>query len=538
MTFQNPTQQTSPSNPEFGIHHWIHENNLVTERMQPLTFQDHLFLFEPYADFSPLQVYKKCSQVGVSVMMNIKCPYVLKTMGLNIIYTLPSDRDIIEFVPTKTDKIIVNNPAIREGLNKDKNTTFLKDMWGADWHFKGTRSKTAPIMTTADLLIHDEKDRSDNTIIEDYRSRIKKSEYKGIWELSNPSTKNVGVDLTYKLSDKKEWAVKCPNPSCQKEQIMDWNKNVDRHAQMYVCMHCGHELDDITRRLGRWIQTGEDSDISGYHISQMMASWISAKELLIEEAQTDEDYFYNFVLGEAVGTGDAENFRQYITDAWTPKDLRKAGPHFMGIDIGNVKHYVVGNLDGIHTIGKVKTREEVELLIEHWNPTVVMDAGPERTWAGEFRKKYPKFYANSYRNDTDKRDFIHWGENDKLGTVSSERYRVIDATVDAIIRASIQFSLDPKDLEAYIRHWEVMVKTKEIDGRTGLPKFSWNKNSQHAQDHWCHATVYYYIARSMGTPAEHISSKETEEKKEFVQATPEGGFKMRSLEDYFEEHNM
>ena len=71
--------------PDSGIHKWMHEGGFVNEKGEALTFQDHMFLFDPYNDFSQRQVYKKCSQVGVSVMMNVKVPYIMRTWGLNVI---------------------------------------------------------------------------------------------------------------------------------------------------------------------------------------------------------------------------------------------------------------------------------------------------------------------------------------------------------------------------------------------------------------------------------------------------------------------
>ncbi len=516
------------SNEDLTIHKWIHENGFVNEKAEPIAFNDHMFLFEPYRDFSQYQVYKKCSQVGVSVMMNLKCFFAMMKFRWNIIYTLPADKDVYEFVPTKTDKIIMSNPVLKQELQTDKME--LKQMYDRFLHMKGTRSKSAAIMTTADLLIHDEKDRSDLTIVGDYRSRIKRSNYRGIWELSNPSVANAGVDVMWKHSDRKEWAITCPR--CRKEHVMIWDKCVDYQKKMFVCMHCGGEISDNIRRLGKWVAGNPESKISGYHISQMMAPWMTADDLIYEQDTTDEDYFYNFILGEPVGGGDAENFRQLIVDAWTPKNL-DAGPYYMGIDIGGTKHYVIGNKNGIFRIGKCRTREEVETLIEDYNPTVVMDGGPERTWAEEFRNKYPKLWLNFYQRDKKKKRKIWWLEGKDAGIVHSDRSRVIDAVVNAIVFTDIQFDLKPEDLDRYIKHWEVMTRKKEEDGM-GLPVFIWDKNSAHAQDHWVHATVYYWIARTRGQSAEVLSSPEGEKKKSLIQVSDGGEHKMQDLKSYLE----
>lgn len=513
---------------DYGITTWMHENNIVNEKGEPLTFQDHMFLLDPYDDFSQYQVYKKCSQVGLSVMMNVKIPYAMKHYGWNTIYTLPSDSDVWEFVPTKTDEILHTNKVLNELLQVDK--VELKKIANRFWHFKGTKSKTAAIMTTADLLVHDEKDRSNLNVVGQYRSRIQKSNFKGVWELSNPSVKNSGIDMTWQQSDQKEWLITCKY--CKLQQTLDWTENVDYQRKIYVCRQCGKEIDDITRRLGQWKKMNEDSDISGYHISQMMAPWITARDLIREEEDSDEAYFFNFILGEPIGGEGAYNFRQYIVDAWTAKNLKNNGPHFMGIDVGSTKHYVIGNLDGIHTIGHVRTRIELESIIEYWNPTVVMDAGPERTWAEEFRRKYPKLWISFYKPDKEKKKICRWGEGKDTGIVYIDRSRMIDRTLNNIIYGDLTFDLQSGDLDAYIRHWEVMSKQKEIN-KLGQLVYRWTKTPEHAADHYVHATVYYNAARSRGGEADFVSSPIGAGKKTLTVQGKDGEEKM-DLKAYME----
>ena len=516
---------------DLGIHKWMHENNIVNEKGEPLTFSDHMFLFDPYDDFSQYQVYKKCSQVGLSVMMNVKVPYAMKHYGWNVIYTLPADSDVWEFVPTKTDEIIRANPQLL-GMLQSVDKVELKKIADRFWHFKGTRSKTAAIMTTADLLIHDEKDRSDLGVIGQYRSRIKRSKFKGVWELSNPSVKNAGIDVTWGQSDQKEWMVKCSN--CELEQPLDWAENINYRTKEYVCRQCGSILDQYAIRLGKWQAMSPDSEISGYHINQMMAPWLTCGELIKEEAEQSEEYFYNFILGDPVGGESAYAFRQYIIDAWTAKSLKDSGPHFMGIDIGSTKHYVVGNKDGIHTIGHVRTRTELENIIEYWNPTVVMDAGPERTWAEEFRIKYPKLWIAFYKPDKDKKKLLRWGDpkTKDAGIVLIDRNRTIDKALNAIIYGDLQFALESRDLESYIKHWEVMSRQKELN-KLKQWVYRWVKTPEHAADHYVHATAYYYAARSRGATTDFVQSQGAAKKPSLIIPKQDGGETI-DLEAYME----
>lgn len=512
---------------------WVLKNGFVTERGDKLEFKDHYFLFDIYRDLSPVQVMKKCSQVGVSVTLNLKAFFLAKYRNLATIYTMPSDEDVSKFVQTKTDKIIQSNPKLLKELKTD--SVGLKQIGDNFIHFKGTRSKSAPLATTADLLIHDELDRSDLKIVEQYRSRITFSKYRGVWEVSNPSTTNIGVDIAWKESDQKEWFVRCKG--CQREQHLVWEENVDEIRKIYVCKYCGKELSDKERKKGRWMATNPQGEISGYHISQIMVSWLSAKDLLKEKETRGIEYFHNFILGEPYHIGTMADFRQMITDAWTSNPLDKE-PFFMGVDIGIEKHYVLGSQAGIFEIGKVLSRQQLEKLIEKYSPTVVMDAGPERTWAEEFKEKYPKLYLCFYRSDKPKAEAVRWGgmagtkeDIKNWGYVWADRTRVIDMVIRDFLLGKILVYLTRDMLEKYIAQWETLRKVEEPTS-LGTKRFKWESTT--GEDHWPHATIYYWLARQKGS-GKATFEPDKGKKTEVIERTDEG-FRMVDLKEIMEEN--
>jgi phage terminase large subunit GpA-like protein len=186
---------------------FIVTNRIVNEKGDPIEFYDHQFMIEPLCDLSPNQVIKKCAQIGGSVTYTLKTLWAAKYRGWNIIYTFPTDSDVNEFVSSKTNKIIQANPQVFSGLQTDN--IERKEIGDRFIFYKGTVSKTAAIMTSADLLIHDEADRSDQSTLETYKSRLKASKFKGRWIFSNPTTGKCVVDNEWQKSDKKEWHVTC-----------------------------------------------------------------------------------------------------------------------------------------------------------------------------------------------------------------------------------------------------------------------------------------------------------------------------------------
>ena len=339
----------------------------------------------------------------------------------------------------------------------------------------------------------------------------------------------------WKKSDMKELFITCRG--CSEEQSLEWEKNVDTIKKIYVCSKCGKELTDDERRKGRWIATNPGKEISGYHISQMMAPWLTAKDLIKEKDDRGEEYFRNFILGEPYSIGEEADIRQAITDVWTPKPI-DTKPFFMGIDIGMVKHYVLGSREGIFKIGTCKSRESLEAIIEKYNPVWVMDAGPERTWAEEFRKKYPKGFLNFYRRDKPKAEIIKWGgytkgveDKKNWGYVWSDRTRIIDKTIYEILKGNIQFSLTREELERYIKHWESMRRIIE-KSKDETSRYVWQTTT--GVDHYCHATVYYEIATQRGKEKfEFISDSVV--KREVTEVGLDGKFRMRGLKEIIEE---
>lgn len=488
------------------------DNGFVNEKGEPITFREHMFLYDIYRDWSPEQAIKKCSQVGVSVMMVLKSFFIARNYGANVIYTLPSDDDVFEFVPTKVDKITQANPHLASLLQTDK--TELKQIGDRFIHFKGTRSKTAPIMTTADVLIHDEKDRSDNGIIEQYQSRISRSKMKFTWTLSNPSTAGAGVDADWHRSDKKEWFITCTD--CKTKQTLKWEENVDMVKRQFICSKCGKVLTKRERILGEWIPTSSGR-VSGYHISQLMAPWITADELVESREKYGLEYFNNFVLGEPYDLSDIKISRNLVTDLWVPHDL-PGTEYYLGVDSGLIKHFVLGTDAGVIQIGAVDSWDDIEFLLSKYNPMTVIDALPDLTAPRQIQAKYPRVYLNYYNPQEKKNaEMFLFGTDKKAGLIFSDRNRVIDQVIDDMARGKFLFSVPGENLKRYIDHWLTMRRTR-VEDRNGITQYKWESSS--GMDHFVHATSYWWLARTRSGGATIMEPKD--ESPKLIVSTMEG----------------
>lgn len=495
-----PDQPEEKKADDFSILAWVLKNRIKGEKQEELRFNDRLFLLDILTDWSPEIVWKKCSQVGGSIIFNLKCIFAALKFGWGIIYTMPTDGDVEDFVKTKTNPLLQANPAVLGDINSD--SIYLKEIGRRFLHFKGTISKTAAISTTADLLVHDEASRSDQSILETYKSRIKASKYKGRWMFSNPTTEKDSLDERWKKSDQKEWVITCND--CGAEQFMRWPESVDIERKCFQCVECKHALTDDERRRGKWVPQNPGARISGYHTSHLMAPWITAEEI-IEDSEGDLEYFYNFVLGEPYNPGDLSVSRSTVLDIWTPREL-KTQQYYLGVDVGNIKHFVLGSEKGIIKIGKFSKWQELDDMMIMYHPVLVIDSNPDNTMARYYVETYEQAYMSTFQENTNNPQTILWwgsaggGAQNRQNVVYSNRNRILDQLINDMLNARFLIGVpSDKDLKEYVKHWETLRRVKHVNSR-GIESYEWDSTT--GVDHYCFATLYYRLAvLSMGSGA-------------------------------------
>lgn len=472
----------------YSILEWITERGIVNEKGEPFDFKDRPWLIDILCDFCPNIVLTACAQVGKSVSFSIKALFGIKHLHFNTIYTMSSDSDVNEFVSSKFNKIVQANHHEFDGMATDN--VERKEFNDRFIFFKGTNSKTAAISTTADLLIHDEISRSDQNAIETYKSRTKASPYKGRWMFSNPGTERDELDQQWQRSDQKEWVIACPK--CKDEHYLIFPDSINLESKSYQCRACKQPIEDSIRRKGKWVAQNPGSKISGYHISHLMCCWITAEEI-IEDSQGDPAYFNNFVLGKSYSPGDLSVSKTTILDLWTPKDLTTRNI-YLGVDVGNIKHYVIRSDKGLLKMGRFTKDSELDDIIALWKPTSgVIDAMPNTTLSKYIVETYP-FMQMSYfmENSNNPQMLVWWGEGDKKGIVYSFRDRILDQFLTAMIEAKWLIGVVADDMfRLYIKHFETLRREKVVNNK-GIERYIWASTT--GEDHFVFADLYSYLA--------------------------------------------
>lgn len=478
---------------DFNILAFLYVNNIVNEYEQRIEFHKHYFMIDPYNDMSPNQVIMKAAQVGWSTLAILKALWLAKNEKVNIIYTMPSGNSIKDFVRPKVDPIIKANPIIESWLGKT-DSAGLKQVGKNFIYFRGSFDPDSAISISSHILINDEVDRSNPKTLRTFRSRLDAAKFDRpdmgwIWEFSNPSINGAGVDAAFQDSDQKHWFVKCR--SCSFEWYLKWPESVDIENECYICSKCHNPLTDEDRRTGRWVNKFSGRDISGYWISQMQVPVISAKKI-IRESKGDPAVFHNFTLGLPYVSKDQQITREAIVKCLSP-DTNPQTDVAIGVDVGVLKHYVIGNKYGIFKIGATESWQEIENMRNRFNATMVIDGNPYPHEPRKLIEKYAgKVFMHYFNQDRHNAGIVRWGEHDKFGIVESDRTKIIDAVVADITSEDVTYQMSATELEPYINHAVKLYRTtRTAPNGSVIPVW---ETIEGADDHFFFAHIYFKIA--------------------------------------------
>lgn len=489
---------------------WVLDEGFINENQKPIEFDRHRFMLQPYSDSSPDQVIMKSAQVGWSVLAILKSAHACKFLKLNVIYVLPTRNATHDFVIPKVNPMLDRNPKLREMIKNTSDSINLKAVGDRFLYFRGAFHRGEAVSTTADLVVSDEHDVSDQGVLTIYQSRLQASDYGWFWRFSNPTLPGFGVDELYQNSDQMHWIMVCPN--CNWHHYIDFERDdnlnthylsvvddtVDQEKGFYACGKCHHELSDADRQGGYWKPKYPGRARRGYWLNQLMVPWVSATKILQQQNTMPIDVFHNFVLGkpyqasEFVINGDA------VLRACNPGVANKTDV-IIGCDSGKVKHYVIGNTEGIFAYGTTTDWGEIEQLITMYKATCVIDALPDFTVPEALARKYPgQVYVHYYLHDSKSMNVTDRKEGEQFGMLQSDRTKLFDDMAARISSGKLRFYQSKEALQAkngLISHFENMYRIVETDTK-GIKRARWETKTG-KPDHLAHAAAYYVVGLSL-----------------------------------------
>ena len=172
---------------------WIEKNTVLDGRK--FSFDGHEFQRTIINDAAQTSIVIKCAQVGLSeVMARWTLAAAATQDNFTAIYTFPTTNDAEKFCKTRIDPCITNSPSLARLINPALNNSEIKQFGRNSFiYFKGTLSETAALSVPADVVIHDEVDKSNLTQMSIYVSRLQHKQTKIRKMFSTPTVIKYGI---------------------------------------------------------------------------------------------------------------------------------------------------------------------------------------------------------------------------------------------------------------------------------------------------------------------------------------------------------
>lgn len=491
-----------------SIANWLTTNKIKNEKGDVIDLITHPFLLDIFCDQSPNLVVMKAAQVGLTTTEILKNHYDAKRYKMDIIYTLPTDNDVRVMVAGKVNRIIANNPTMLADV-ADKDSIEQKAVGKSMIYFRGTWTKKAAMMVTADRLVHDEKDSSKLDIVADYQARLQHSKFKQTHTFSHPSLPETGVHADWMQSDQKHWFVKCPHPHTKEQgshwQYLSWNTedpkkmSIDVETMQYVCKKCHGVLEDWVRAQGQWVAKYPEKSalVSGYWVPLLICPWISAEYVVKKQQHPDTtpEFFMTKLLGLPFADGSSkllrQSFFQNLTNqSYAPSENDRV---VIGIDTGLRIDYVIGGKKGIFFHGDTEDYDELDRLMKRWPRAIaIIDAGGDLIGSRKFFEKWPgRVYLCYLTGDRKKNELVTWGGKEEQGAAVADRNRMIQLVIDEFRNKRIPVHGTEADWFEYWTDWNHLSKLKVLDPDTNQVKgYKWVRSGR---DHRALATVFWRV---------------------------------------------
>jgi len=333
--------------------------------------KDFRYLIPIYEDNSDAIIFKKSRQMAISeYAINWILSHVVEIPGITAVHVFPNEAQGKKFSMVRLTPILdkkssprlgrmLRNPdykdqsALQAAMNVyHKQFTNMSNYILSFVGGSNTKSTDARSIS-ADIIFLDEAKDLPQEKITDVLECMSLSSIRKYRMGGTPDYEGTEFDRRYSESDQHEWVITCKH--CGAKQILDFDKNVKPRATApfveisdsldkyyYACVGCGGELDR-TADYGEWIPQNPGASVRGYHLTQLMASWISADDIMQKKSDNVKypHKFYNEVLGETY-TGGTKPITFSKLLKCRGKDPGTNLKYItIGVDWGNQSHYVI-----------------------------------------------------------------------------------------------------------------------------------------------------------------------------------------------------
>jgi hypothetical protein len=387
---------------------WLFQH--TTLRQKPFSTKDYSFQTEIIDDMNPDLSCIKPSQVGLTESQMRKFfAFLKRNPGTSGIFSFPNQpmRDRMSQSRIKllleTDKIW-NGPLVAKPVRQ-------KALYQVDESFGyifGTTEGEAT-STSADILMEDEVDLANQALRGLMQSRLQNSDHKINQRFSTPTFEGFGIDAAYRASDQRSYLIRCPG--CRHWQAPDFKReflrlpglpitcqDVTRLSQdevnqidisnvAVVCERCSKPLDLRNPSENReWVakhpgRSGHGYDVRPFSTHRITIPYILDQMMKYNRADNPRGFF-NTVLGQPFNDSNARiseaDIRQCFLSNEQPVSPAAFGDVFLGADMGETCHVVIGRPNHIFEFHQIPRREIVDFVVGKTNAYNIVAGGIDR----------------------------------------------------------------------------------------------------------------------------------------------------------------
>jgi hypothetical protein len=512
---------------------WMCENTLLGDR--PFSFRRYPFQKQIADDMHDNLDVVKPSQVGLTELQIRKVlAFIARVRNVSVIYTLPDEKMMERISAGRIRPIIDNNHVFNlESIGATRPTRTREMMQvGKSFLYVTAAGEGAATSISADMVVNDEVDLTDQSILALFGSRLQGSDYRINHRFSTPTFEDYGIDQTFRVSDQHEYLLKCAH--CNHWQVPDFERPfvripgladslafeeieesmidagvIDLDTITVCCEHCGALLNLGDHEHREWVAKHPSrKHARGYRVRPFTTERLDPKYILTQLFRYKRKDFlrgwYNTVLGRSHTGGDQRLSDADINAAFTELMLKAPPlpglPAWIGVDVGQTCHIVVAqgyDVSSMHvrefiTVPVARLIEELlRICVEYRVVAGACDRHPYTPTAEAARDAtYGRVLPNEYRGAKEinlVRDAA--GETIYMQT---NRTMLLDEVARAVRLHRIRFSGYGTQKAAIVEHLKDMVRNEEPEKEAEWKKLNGN-------DHYFHALGFMLSAVKLHT---------------------------------------
>ena len=375
---------------EMSMGEWLCQNTQL--RGRPFSFKRYPFQRAIADDLHPNMDVIKPSQVGLSeIQVRKALGFISRNRGTTLIFTMPNEKMFERMSTTRILPIVkeekVFNLETRSGEKPTRSRGLIQV--GSSFMYVTGMTEGDATSISADVVLNDEVDLSDQQMLALFNSRLQNSDWKINQRFSTPTFNNFGVDQGYMVSDQQEYMCRCdacnhwqvplfsrafvdiPGLPDELEHLSEIDETLidtgrlDLVNAQVVCERCRAPLDLGREENREWVaQYPSRTHARGYRVRPFSTDRLGPDYIIAQLLKyRARDYmrgWYNTVLGEAFTGGNARLSDSDIGMCFTARSMtplvERDDPTWIGIDMGQTCHLTVGQGDSVETLHIIEFR--------------------------------------------------------------------------------------------------------------------------------------------------------------------------------------